>query len=175
MPNYRRAWVPGGTSFFTVNLEHHRDRILTANIDALRSAFRETRAALPFDLVAIVVLPNHLHCIWTLPEGDADNARRWARMKAGFSRRVPHEGAPRPSQIARGERGIWQRRFWERSILDENDLRAHVEYIHHNPVKHGLATRAIDWPYSSFHRWVTAGFYPEDWAAPQAGQSLRFE
>lgn len=171
MSNYRRLWVPGRTCFFTVNLERRRDRILTANIGALRNAFRETRATLPFDLVAIVVLPNHLHCIWTLPEGDADNARRWARLKARFSRGVPHEGVLRPSQIARGERGIWQRRFWERSLLDEHDLRSHVEYIHYNPVKHGLAARAIDWPYSSFHRWVASGLYPADWAAPPSTTS----
>lgn len=168
MPNYRRLWVPGGTFFFTVNLERRRDRILTANIDALRQAFRETRAAQPFDPIAIVVLPNHLHCIWTLPEGDADNARRWSRLKAGFSRWVPYEGGLSPSRIARGERGIWQRRYWEHVIVDEDDLRVHVDYIHHNPVKHGLVDRAIDWPYSSFRRWVADGVYPADWAAPPA-------
>lgn len=166
MPNYRRLWVPGGTYFFTVNLAHRRDRILTANIAALRSAFRETSARQPFDLVAAVVLPNHLHCIWTLPEGDADNARRWSRLKATFSRGVPHEGDLSPSRIARRERGIWQRRFWERAIVDEDDFRTHLDYIHYNPVKHGLVVRALDWPHSSFRRWVAAGVYPEDWTLP---------
>lgn len=164
MPNYRRLWVPGGTYFFTVNLADRRGRVLTANIDALRTAFRETRAVRPFEIVAAVVMPNHLHCIWTLPPGDADNASRWAQLKSSFSRRVPHEDVVAPSRIERRERGIWQRRFWERCIVDEDDLRAHVDYIHHNPVKHGFVARAYDWPHSSFRRWVSKGVYPENWA-----------
>lgn len=164
MPNYRRSWMPGSTSFFTVNLANRRDRCLTANIDALRAAFRDTRATRPFDVVAIAVMPDHLHCIWTLPEGDADNARRWSRLKALFSRQVPHLPFVGRSHLERRERGIWQRRFWEHRIVDEHDLLRHVDYIHYNPVKHGLVDRAIDWPYSSFRRWVAAGIYPEDWA-----------
>ncbi|MFZ2752602.1 MAG: transposase [Lysobacteraceae bacterium] len=166
MPIYRRFWVPGGTYFFTVNLADRRGRVLTANIDALRAAFKETRAARPFDVVAAVVMPNHLHCIWTLPEGDADNARRWSQLKSAFSRRVPYEEFVSPSRIERRERGIWQRRFWERCIVDENDLHAHIDYIHYNPVKHGFVARAFEWPYSSFRRCVAEGVYPEDWGAP---------
>ena len=166
MPTYRRFWVPGGTYFFTVNLSDRRGRVLTVNINALRAAFKETRAARPFDVIAAVVMPNHLHCIWTLPEGDADNARRWSQLKSAFSRRVPYEEFVSPSRIERGERGIWQRRFWERYIVDENDLHAHIDYIHYNPVKHGFVARAFDWPHSSFRRWVVEGVYPEDWASP---------
>lgn len=166
MPNYRRIWVPGGTYFFTVKLADRRGRVLTANIDALRIAFRETRIAWPFEIAAVVVMPNHLHCIWTLPDGDADNARRWSQLKSGFSRRVPHEDVVSQSRIERRERGIWQRRFWERCIVDEDDFRTHVDYIHYNPVKHGFVARACDWPHSSFRRWVSAGVYPMDWAMP---------
>ena len=166
MPIYRRFWVPGGTYFFTVNLADRRCRVLTSNIDAQLAAFKETRAARPFDVVAAVVMPNHLHCIWTLPEGDADNARRWSQLKSAFSRRVPYEELVSPSRIERRERGIWQRRFWERCIVDENDLHAHIDYIHYNPVKHGFVARAFEWPYSSFRRWVAEGVYPEDWATP---------
>lgn len=166
MPNYRRLWVPGGTYFFTVKLADRRGRVLTANIDALRIAFRETRLARPFDLAAAVVMPNHLHCIWTLPDGDADNARRWSQLKAAFSRRVPHEDVVSRRRIERRERGIWQPRFRERCISDENDFRTHVDYIHYNPVKHGFVARACDWPHSSFRRWVADGVYPADWAMP---------
>lgn len=166
MPHYRRHWVPGGTFFFTVNLADRRGRVLTANIRALRTAFLETRAVRPFNIVAAVVMPNHLHCIWTLPDGDADNAKRWSQLKSAFSRRVPYEDVVSPSRIERRERGIWQRRFWERRIVDEGDLCAHVDYIHYNPVKHGFVARAIDWPHSSFRRWVANGVYPVDWATP---------
>jgi putative transposase len=171
MSHYRRLWVPGGTYFFTVNLADRRGRVLTANIDALRTAFLETRAARPFNIVAAVVMPNHLHCIWTLPEGDGDNARRWSQLKSAFSRRVPYEDVISPSRIERRERGIWQRRFWEHCIVDEGDLCAHVDYIHYNPVKHGFVARAFDWPHSSFRRWVGNGVYPIDWAiSPNAPQ-----
>ena len=147
MPHYRRHWVPGGTFFFTVNLADRRGRVLTANIRALRTAFLETRAVRPFNIVAAVVMPNHLHCIWTLPDGDADNAKRWSQLKSAFSRRVPYEDVVSPSRIERRERGIWQRRFWERRIVDEGDLCAPVDYIHYHPVQHGFVARARDWPH----------------------------
>jgi putative transposase len=156
--------VPGGTYFFTVTLADRRGRVLTANIDALRAAFRETRVSRPFEIVAVVIMPNHLHCIWTLSDGDADNPRRWSQLKSAFSRRVPYEDAVSTSRVERRERGIWQRRYWERCIVDEDDLRLHVEYIHYNPVRHGFVSRAFDWPHSSFRRWVVEGAYPEDWA-----------
>jgi putative transposase len=161
MSNYRRLWVPGGTSFFTVNLFDRRRRLLVDRIDDLRAAFRDARAARSFDVLAIVILPDHLHCLWRLPSGDADNASRWAQIKAGFSRRIARDESG--SRVARRERGIWQRRYWEHLILDDNDLRRHVEYIHFNPVKHGHASRPADWLHSSFARWVRRGDYAADW------------
>ena len=163
MPNYRRVWVPGGTYFFTVNLLERRHRLLVDRIDDLRSAFQAAHSARRFEVLAIVVLPDHLHCLWRLPQGDLDNANRWAQIKAGFSRRLPANERRSAQRVARRERGIWQRRYWEHLIRDENDLRRHVEYIHFNPVKHGHAVRPSEWPYSSFHRWVERGEYPVDW------------
>lgn len=165
MPNYRRVLVPGGTYFFTVNLRERNRSLLVDHIDSLREAFRITRAARPFHLVAIAVLPDHLHCVWRLPQADADNVRRWAQIKGCFSRRLPVQDARPSTRIKRRERGVWQRRYWEHLIRDEDDLRHHVDYVHINPVKHGHAARAIDWPHSSFGRWVARGVYPEDWAA----------
>ena len=163
MSNYRRMWVPGGTYFFTVNLLERHRQLLVDRIGDLRTAFRAAHAARPFEVLAIVILPDHLHCLWRLPPGDFDNANRWAQIKAGFSRRLPMDEHRSARHIARRERGIWQRRYWEHLIRDENDLRRHVEYIHFNPVKHGCAVRALDWPHSSFHRWVERGEYPADW------------
>lgn len=167
MSNYRRLWVPGGTYFFTVNLLERRRRLLVDHADLLRDAFRTARAARPFDVLAIVVLPDHLHCVWRLPDGDADNANRWAQIKSTFSRALPINERRSPQRMARRERGIWQRRYWEHLIRDEADLRHHVDYVHINPVKHGHAARSADWPYSSFRRWVAAGVYPMDWAAAE--------
>lgn len=164
MPNYRRMHVPGGTYFFTVNLLERRRRLLVERVDDLRASFRATHVARPFELLAMVVLPDHLHCIWRLPSGDADNANRWAQIKSRFSRCLPVEERRSDRRIACRERGVWQRRYWEHLIRDDDDLHRHVDYIHFNPVKHGHARRAADWPYSSFQRWVAAGVYPLDWA-----------
>jgi putative transposase len=164
MPNYRRVWVPGGTYFFTVNLLERHRRLLVDRIVVLRAAFAAARSARPFDLVAMVVLPDHLHCIWTLPEGDADNAVRWAHLKASFSHALPPTELRSAVRIAKGERGIWQRRYWEHLIRDERDLAAHVDYVHFNPVKHGHVARVADWPYSTFHRSVARGVVPLDWS-----------
>lgn len=165
MPNYRRVWVPGGTFFFTVNLLERRNRrLLVEHIDYLRAAFRDTQRARPFPVIAIVVLPEHLHCLWRLPEGDADNADHWARIKSGFSRRLPKTERRSDVRIAKRERGIWQRRFWEHMIVDETDLQNHFDYIHFNPVKHGYVTRAADWPYSSLRGYIESGELAEDWA-----------
>ena len=148
MPNYVRVRVPGGTYFFTVNLLERRRRLLVEHVDALRAAFTETRRVRPFVIIGMVVLPDHLHCLWRLPDGDADNAGRWAQIKAGFSRRLPPGERRSATRIAKRERGIWQRRFWEHLTTDEDDLQQHLDYIHFNPVKHGHAARAVDWPYS---------------------------
>jgi putative transposase len=164
MTDYRRNFVPGGSFFFTVNLADRRLSLLTTHIDVLRMAFRETHLRHPLTIDAIVVLPDHLHAVWTLPEGDADFATRWRLIKSTFSRNVPPGERISASRAARGERGIWQRRYWEHTIRDEEDFARHVDYVHINPVKHALVTRVRDWQPSSFHRMVKLGVYPEDWA-----------
>lgn len=169
MSNYRRVCVPGGTYFFTVNLLERRRCLLLEHVDLLCASFRAARLVRPFEMLAIVILPDHLHCVWRLPEGDADNANRWAQIKSGFSRGVPVQERRSARRIARRERGIWQRRFWEHLIRDDDDLRRHVDYVHINPVKHGYVSRACDWPHSSFNQWVAKGVYPVDWAVDSGG------
>lgn len=170
MPNYRRPWVPGCTYFFTVNLMERHRALLIEHVDELGVAFRTVRLARPFEIVALVVLPEHLHCIWCLPASDDDNALRWSHIKSEFSRQLPRGEWCSPSRVARRERGIWQRRYWERLLRDERDLRTHVDYVHYNPVKHGLVERVADWPYSTFHRYVRDGLMVADWgiSAPRA-------
>jgi REP-associated tyrosine transposase len=168
MTGYRRNFIAGGSFFFTVNLAERRRHLLTEHIDELRDAFRRVRRRHPFMIDAMVVLPDHLHAAWTLPEGDADFATRWQLIKSAFSHSLPASERISDSRAARGERGIWQRRYWEHTIRDEGDFARHVDYIHINPVKHGLVTRVRDWPFSSFHRMVKLGVYPEDWAGDVA-------
>jgi putative transposase len=164
MTNYRRNFVPGGSYFFTVNLFDRRKRLLVEHIDALRAAFRYARARHPFEIVAAVVLPDHLHAICTLPDGDADFGLRWRLVKGEFSRALPGGEKLSASRANKGERAIWQRRYWEHTLRDEKDFERHADYIHFNPVKHGHVGRVQDWPYSSFHRMVRDGVYPQDWA-----------
>ncbi|MBR1250505.1 transposase [Bradyrhizobium sp. AUGA SZCCT0169] len=164
MTGYRRNFVAGGCFFFTVNLADRRLRLLTEHIDELRMAFRKVRQQHPFTIDAMVVLPDHLHAVWTLPEGDANFATRWRLIKSVFSHSLPAGEQISGSRAAKGERGIWQRRYWEHTVRDETDFERHVDYIHINPVKHGLVARVVDWPFSSFHRMVKLGVYPEDWA-----------
>jgi putative transposase len=164
MTRYRRNFVPGGSYFFTVNLADRRSRLLTEHIELLRTAFRDVKVAHPFTVEATVVLPDHLHALWTLPEGDADFAMRWRQIKAAFSRGLPPGERISSSRSTKGERGIWQRRYWEHTLRDEFDFERHVDYIHFNPVKHGHVTRVCDWFYSTFHQMVRLGVYPEDWA-----------
>lgn len=161
---YRRANTPGGTYFFTVNLADRSSRLLVDRIDDLRASVRLVKQRHPFEIVAWIVLPEHLHAIWTLPQDDADYSTRWALIKAGYSRRIERSEVISPSRRAKGERGLWQRRFWEHQIRDEIDLQRHVDYVHFNPVKHGHALRAADWRYSSIHRYVRLGDLPGDWA-----------
>lgn len=165
MPNYRRAWHPGGTYFFTVNLlERSGNDLLTRHITELRDAVRLVRRDFPFEIPAWVVVPDHLHCVIELPEGDANFALRWRLIKIRFSKSLPKTELRSETRVRRGERGIWQRRFWEHLIRDEQDLAAHMDYVHINPLKHGLVTRVADWPFSTFHRLVEEGVYPLDWA-----------
>nr|WP_314628830.1 transposase [uncultured Janthinobacterium sp.] len=148
---YRRAFQPGGSFFFTVVAAHRRPVFASATaVDLLRDAFRAVRQQRPFDIDAIVILPDHWHCIWTLSDGDADFMTRWRLIKTWFSKH---------SDL----KPIWQQRYWEHVLRDARDLARHVEYIHYNPVKHGLVSKVIDWPYSSFHRYVALGWCAADW------------
>ena len=169
MPDYRRNRVPGGTYFFTVNLLERRGGLLVAHIDALRDAVRKVRKLRPFHIDAWVVLPDHMHAVWTLPVGDSDYSARWKAIKIAFAKALPKTERVSAVRSARGERGIWQRRFWEHTIRDDVDFAAHVDYVHINPVKHALVTCVRDWPHSSFHRCVAHGVYAPDWA----GQGVR--
>ncbi len=163
MSNYRRNFVEGGSFFFTVNLADRRSGLLVDRIDLVRHAFRYTKSRRPFTINAIVVLPDHLHAIWTLPPGDADYATRWRLIKTGFSRGVERLEERSESRRLKRERGIWQRRYWEHTLRDEEDFGRHCDYIHFNLVKHGHVESAIDWPYSSFRRFVRRGLYSADW------------
>lgn len=164
---YRRAWNAGGTFFFTVNLEDRSSDLLTANIDTLRLAFRQVVSRHPFRIDAIVILPDHLHAIWTLQENDRDFSTRWALIKAGFSRSLPLFEGVSASRRKKRERSIWQRRFWEHRVRDDGDFARHVDYIHWNPVKHGHVTRAVDWSYSIIHRYIRRGVIGADWGCEQ--------
>jgi putative transposase len=163
MVRYRRNFVPGGTYFFTVTLADRTSSALVDHVSALRAAFRIARHERPFIIEAIVILPEHLHVIWTLPSGDSDFPGRWRRIKARFTHRLVAAGVP-VNRHRNGEYALWQRRFWEHTIRNEQDFERHVDYVHVNPVKHRLVSQAIDWPYSSFHAYVRRGVLPADWA-----------
>lgn len=165
MPDYRRLWHPGGTYFFTVNpLQRHDNPLLIRHIDVLREIVGQVRKRYPFQIHGWVVLPDHLHCVLALPQYDTDFAMRWRLIKMGFSKALPKTERLSAVRTRRGERGIWQRRYWEHLIRDQDDWQRHFDYIHINPVKHGWVGRVRDWPYSSFHRAVRQGLYPLDWA-----------
>ena len=165
MATFRRLFTPGATWFFTVVAARRRPLLTDPRvISAFGTAMREVRETLPFSMPAWVILPDHLHVIWTLPEGDADYPRRWSIIKRRTSQLAGLPSMARAcSMVARRESGLWQRRYWEHLIRDEDDLRRHVDYVHLNPVKHGHAPRACDWPYSSFPRWVARGVYAWEW------------
>jgi putative transposase len=171
MTEYRRYRVKAGCYFFTVNLAERNRELLTEYVDILRESFRQVRQKHPFAVDAIVILPEHLHCVWTLPEGDDDFSMRWRQIKTEFSRNIDTGEQTSPSRISKKERGIWQRRFWEHCIKDEDDFMKHVDYVHFNPVKHGLVKSVCDWPYSSFHRYVKRGILSMDWAGESVSGS----
>jgi putative transposase len=179
MPNYRRFTLPGATVFFTV-VTYQRRRFLAEPLArrCLRRAIDVVRERHPIKVQAIVLLPDHLHTIWVLPPADSDYALRWRRIKEGFTERFLAEGGVEgersPSRRAREERAVWQRRFWEHTIQDDEDFERHVDYIHYNPVKHGLVPCPRDWPFSSFSRWVQQGHYETDWGCSSQGP-LRFD
>ncbi|WP_061021756.1 transposase [Bradyrhizobium sp. CCH5-F6] len=162
MVRYRRNLVPGGAFFFTATLDDRRSSALIDHVDHLRAAFRVARNERPFTIDAIVILPDHLHIIMTLPDGDADFPARWKRIKSSFTHRLVASGTPIPRN-RRGDFLLWQRRYWEHTIRDDADFERCADYIHFNPVKHGLVAAPVDWSYSSLHRYIRAGLLPADW------------
>jgi putative transposase len=163
MSRYRRAKIEGGVFFFTVALADRSSDVLIRHVDRLRRIYASVQKGRPFETVAICILPDHLHAVWSLPAGDTDFAFRWSLIKSGFSRGIAVTGLRSRSNIAKREKGLWQRRYWEHAIRDDADLERHVDYIHFNPVKHGYVPRVCDWPYSSFRRYVAEGVLPPDW------------
>jgi len=168
MSFYRRLYVSGGTYFFTVVTADRAPIFADCRaVACLGRAMRKVRAKHPFETIASVILPDHLHCLWTLPRGDSDFPRRWQWIKAEFTEQWIADGggetARSKSQTDRGERGVWQRRFWEHFIRDEDDSERHFDYIHFNPVKHGLVQHPAEWPNSTFARHVRLGAYPAEW------------
>ena len=165
---YRRADRKGGTYFFTV-ITYNRRRFLTTDLarKCLKQAIEEIQAKRPFQIEGICLLPDHLHCIWKLPEDDNDFSIRWGGIKSLFTfyymDQGGKEGTRNKSRQRSGEAAIWQRRFWEHLIRDQQDYAKHMDYIHYNPVKHGLVSSVADWPWSTFHRYVKEGFYDFQW------------
>ena len=165
---YRRAFVPGGSFFFTAVTEGRRPLFHDeANVNVLREAFRAVKAKRPFNLDAAVIMPDHLHCIWTLPPGDGGFSTRWRLIKTWFTKHCAAElrTPPNAARLNKEEQAIWQHRFWEHVLRDETDYARHIEYIHYNPVKHGYVSSPLDWPHSSFKQYVKAGIYAADWGA----------
>jgi putative transposase len=174
MSRYRRIKADGGVFFFTVTLADRSSDLLVRHIDRLRRIYASVQSCHPFETVAICILPDHLHAVWAMPLGDTDYPLRWSTIKAGFSRGLM-ETAPRSaSKVAKRERGLWQRRYWEHTIRDDADFERHVDYIHFNPVKHGYVKKVSDWPYSSFHRYVTRGLLATDWGGDAGDLDGRF-
>jgi putative transposase len=173
MVHYRRNFIAGGTFFFTLTLADRASRALTDRVEVLRAAVRETRRLRPFVVDAGVVLPDHLHIVMTLPQGDADYTNRWRLIKRRFTDAVMKSGTS-VARHSNGEAALWQRRFWEHTIRDEEDFERHVDYVHFNPVKHGLVSRVSDWPYSSFHRYVRQGLLPPDWGGDVSDLGANF-
>jgi len=174
MSNYRRWRVEGGTFFFTVVVQGRAPLFADRKArDLLGETIRACQQKWPFETNAIILLPEHLHTIWTLPRGDSRYSRRWGWIKKEFTKGWLALGGMEPpisrARRKRREHGIWQRRFWEHTIEDEHDFDRHFDYIHYNAVKHGHVTSPADWPYSSFHRWVESGVYEPDWGAARHG------
>ncbi len=176
MSDYRRYFVAGGTYFFTVVTERRRPLFADARARRLLgSVFRRGLHRSPMRVLAIVLLPDHLHCLWALPPGDSDYSGRWRWLKGEFTRQwltIGGKEQPHDTPTRQRRRGVWQRRFWEHTIRDEADLERHANYIHYNPVKHGLVASPHEWPWSSFHRWVRAGHYTLDWGRTSAPEEL---
>ncbi len=180
MPNYHRAFVAGGTYFFTI-VTFNRLPILTTEParEILHQTWEEVRERFPFETLAVCLLPDHLHTIWRLPEAETNYPVRWKEIKRRFSMRYLKEIGPgelrNESRKKKKEAAIWQRRYWEHTIRDKLDLETHLDYVHFNPIKHGYVTRAADWPYSSFLRYVREGIYKSDWIGGENGRIQMLE
>ncbi len=171
MTNYRRIYIPGSTLFFTL-ITYKRQKFLTSETarHCLKSAWRLVNKNHPFELTALVLLPDHLHCIWKLPKEDVNFSMRWSKIKKHFSKNyLSLSNGYKPqrtrSMMKRNESGLWQRRFWDHIIRNDQDFINHLNYIHYNPVKHGLVDSPSDWPYSTFHKYVKLDFYEKDWGS----------
>jgi putative transposase len=178
MADYRRWYIPGGTYFFTLVTYQRRPLFQEAAARALLGdLMRQQTSRMPFQTVAIVLLWDHLHCLWTLPAGDDDYSGRWKDIKATFTRNWLRSGGKEQpvscAKAARGRRGVWQPRFYEHAIRDEQDLENHADYLHFNPVKHGYVKRPWDWQWSSFRRFVQMGQYSGNWAAQGEPLNIR--
>jgi len=169
---YTRVTNPGASYFFTLNITNRKSKLLLEHIDKLRNAFTRVKSKHPFKLDAIVILPDHLHAIMTLPENDANYSMRWSLIKSYFSRGIVNKESITNSRKSKRERGIWQRRFWEHCIRDPLDYQRHVDYIHFNPVKHGYVEKAVDWHYSSIHRYISQGVLAANWGGGYAEDSV---
>lgn len=174
MPRYRRNYIRGGTFFFTVKLADPKSRLLIEHIDLLREAYAFVQKRYPFETIAICVMPNHLHAVWALPDGDSDYSLRWRLIKTRFSHHFAASDILSASKRRRHEKGIWQRRFYEHTVRDDVDLRSVVDYVHFNPVKHSFAANVKDWPFSSFHRFVRDGLLPPDWGGTHETLVMNF-
>jgi len=161
---YRRLIIPGTRYFFTIVLQDRKSDLLIRKINELRQAVKQVIKRYPFIIDGIVVLPDHLHIIITLPPDDANYSQRLGFIKSSFSRRIEALEPMSASRHKKRERGIWQRRFWEHVIRDELDYSRHMDYIYYNPVKHGYVKSPSEWPYSSIHRDIKLGILPRDWA-----------
>jgi putative transposase len=170
MSEYRRLYQPGGSYFFTI-VTYQRTKILSLpdNITRLKSAMDKVMGKYSFTMEAFVILPDHIHCIWRLPPGDSDYSTRWRLIKGHIS-----IGINEPVN-ERGEKKIWQRRFWEHVLRDEEDWRRHMDYIHYNPVKHGYVVSPREWPHSSFRQALKDGLYAEDWGSGEPGSISRMD
>ena len=163
---YRRNKTPGGLYFFTVTLKNRSSQLLTEHINLLKNAMQKTKTELPFKTQAIVVLPDHIHAIWQLPENETNYSSRWRRIKSEFTHQILRTGV-KLTKDKRGEYDLWQRRFWEHTIRDEGDLENHINYIHYNPVKHRLVKNVWEWEFSSFHAYIKKGMLPSNWGASE--------
>lgn len=176
MPEYRRIYQNHSMYFFTV-VTYKRQVIFNNKnaVNYLRETIRTIKRNHPFSIEAMVVLPDHIHCVWNMDQDDCDYSKRWKLIKMSFTKgfHQPDSQLERSaSRVRKRERTVWQRRFWEHLIRDESDLHRHYDYIHYNPVRHGYVKSPDEWPWSSFHRFVDNGWYERDWGADEPTELL---